>query len=229
MDTGPAALLQIADSLRAYGLANGELGLLEDPDVKWSNKLQATVSCMNRVKEDVVFLCEEPGKWTAPPTADDAFSPYSNQHIQEVLAAIHDGLHCRRVFTATSRQRNDGYRSYFLPRGTHPSWLLDDSELWGADVRASCHELHARLGATLGVATPLEIRLLVALAEISSVTEVAAYYSSQWPNCQAISRTWHRELPRANVMPDSARSGATGTLSRTGGPGVAERVRCGIA
>ena len=187
MDTGPAALLQIADSLRAYGLVNGELGLLEDPEVQWSTKLQATLNCINSEHCDVVLLCEEPGKWTVPPTADDAFSPYSNQHISEVVAAIHDRLHCRRVFTNPPGRTSESHRRYDLPHDTHPSWLLDDGGPWG-EMAPVAHELHARLGATLGVATPLEIRLLVALAEISSVTEVAGYYSSQWPDCQSISR-----------------------------------------
>lgn len=193
MDTGPAVLLQIADSLRSYGLANGELEILEKPDAKWSDKLGETLNCLNRAKDVVVLLCEETGKWAVSPTSDDAFSLYSNQHTQDVLAAIHEGVACRRVFTAPSARSNDDHRTHFLPRDTHPSRLLDDDEPWGA-MAPVAHKLHARLGSTLGVATPLEIRLLVALAEITSVTEAAAYFYSQWLDCRAITQRLALEI-----------------------------------
>jgi len=187
MDTGPAALLQIGETLQTHGLLNGELGLLENPAAAWSEKLSGAVDWLNRKHADVVLLCDEAGKWTVPPTADEAFSPYSNQHIEELVYAIHDRLRCRRVFTRPSGQANDSLRRYDLPGDTHPSWLLDAHETWG-DMAGLAHELHARLGGNLGVATPLEIRLLVALAAVTSVTDVVGYYLSQWPECQAIAR-----------------------------------------
>src|SRR5262249_17759496 len=71
---------------------------------------------------------------------------------------------------------------------THPSWLLEAADAWGHELEPVARELHSRLGAKLSVATPLEIRLLVALAAITSVPEVALYYSTQWPDCHAIVR-----------------------------------------
>jgi len=187
MDTGPAALLQIGETLQVHGLLNGELGLLQNPAAPWSEKLSGTVNWINRRHADVVLLCDEAGKWTAPPTADEAYSPYSNQHIEELVHAIHDRLRCRRVFTHPSGGKDDSLRRYTLPGDTHPSWLLDAREAWG-DMAVLAHELHARLGANLGVATPLDIRLLVALAAVTSVTDVVGYYLSQWPESQAIAR-----------------------------------------
>ncbi len=187
MDTGPAALLQISETLQVHGLLNSDLELLQDTAAPWSEKLSGIVSAIDRSRADVVLLCDEAGKWTVPPTADEAFSPYSNSHIEELVHAIHDRLRCRRVFTHPSGGKGDSARRYNLPGDTHPSWLLEARETW-SDLAFPAHELHTRLGANLGVATPLEIRLLVALAAVTSVTDVVGYYLSQWPESQAIVR-----------------------------------------
>jgi tetratricopeptide (TPR) repeat protein len=187
MDTGAAALVQIGEALQQHGFLNGELAMLEDPQRRWSEKLSATLGWVEHNKQDVVLLCEEADKWTVPPTADESFSPYSNRHVQEVVDAIHVRLHCRRVLTSSSPQAAKSDRRYDLRWDTNPSWLLEATDTWGSDLEPLAHELHSRLGANLAVATPLEIRLLVTLAAVTSVPEVAVFYS-QWPDCHTIVR-----------------------------------------
>jgi tetratricopeptide (TPR) repeat protein len=188
MDTGAVALVQIGESLQQHALLNGELATLENPQRRWPEKLSATLGWVEQNKGAVVLLCEEVDKWTVPPTADESFSPYSNRHVQDVVDAIHGRVHCRRVLTSSSAQTANGYYRYDLPKDTHPSWLLEAADTWGSDLEPLARELHKRLGANLGVATPLEIRLLVALAAVTSVREVAVYYSTQWPECHALVR-----------------------------------------
>ncbi len=185
MDTGPAALLQIAEALHEQGFLNGELERLQDPAEPWSKKLSATMLGIQKHRGDVVLLCDEPGKWKVPPTAKETFSPYNNRHIEQVVEQILHGVDCKRVLTHPSGLRSGDSRPYDLPKDTHPSWLLDSSEQWG-DLADVAHDVHKRLGAKLAVATPLEIRLLVALAAVTTVSQVDSYYRAEWPESQAI-------------------------------------------
>lgn len=187
MDTGPAALLQIAAGLRESGLINEDIADLEDPAIPWRKKLKAVVDRVKDYTSDIVLLCEEPGKWAVPQTADDSFSAYSNQHIHDVTDAIGHTLRCRRVFTYPAVAGVEPvYRPYDLPRYTQPTGFLNDPEIWGR-LASVASELHNRLGANLAVATPLEIRMLIALAAVTSPTNVASFYSS-WPDTQSIAR-----------------------------------------
>ena len=196
MDTGAAALLQIGEALQQQGLIDGELAKLEDPQRRWHEKLATTLDWVDQNKQDLVLLCEEVDKWTVPPTADESFSPYSNRHVQELANAIHQRIHCRRVLTSSLAPTSNEYHRYDLPRDSHPSWLLLSTDTWGTDLGPLAHELYSRLGATLSVASPLDIRLLVALAAVTAVAEVAVFYS-QWPDCHAIVRNSRQVSARA--------------------------------
>ncbi len=187
MDTGAAALLQIGEALQQHGFLDGELAKLEDPQRRWHEKLSATLGWVEHNQQEVVLLCEEVDKWTVPPTADESFSPYSNRHVQEVVDAIHGRLDCRRVFTTSFPHVGKSDWRHDLRWDTNPSWLLQATDTWGSELEPLAHQLHSRLGVKLAVASPLEIRLLVALAAVTDVPEVAVFYS-QWPDCHAIVR-----------------------------------------
>ena len=62
-DSGPIALLETAGQLKASELLNGEVAILSDPRRCWADKMAAITEVVDRHREDVVFLRDEPVLW----------------------------------------------------------------------------------------------------------------------------------------------------------------------
>ncbi|NOY25181.1 MAG: tetratricopeptide repeat protein [Oligoflexia bacterium] len=181
LDTGPKALVQGAVGLRQHGLINGQFDQIH-AEGPWSEKLDAWTTWMDDARERLVLLCDEPGSWPATSPEDVHF----RQHAQEVSINALATLNCRRVVAGRLPTGLRPSHTLTLALRSAPADWLPDASHWGPLV-ATATELAGALGTQLVHRSPLEIRLLVAIATLRSVDEVSNWFASQ-PSRREISR-----------------------------------------
>lgn len=91
LDTGPAALADVAVGLAHHGYLNGELEAWSAGGATWNERLGQVRRCISK-HDDVVILCDEPSAWGANRGGDDFFARRS-----EYVALFLESLPCRRV------------------------------------------------------------------------------------------------------------------------------------
>ena len=186
LDAGPAALLEIGGALKDQNVLNGEVEKLVDPERPWQDKIQLVRSWFDELGPDAVLLCDEPLDWGRR-EVDDRFAA----HGRDVSDLVFD-LNCVRVIGGRLPDAHRASVSARLQRESDPMAWLQDREEWGelADVA----EALAEGAAYLVDYSPLEIRLFVAHAVVTTPADVLAWVSDMQSR-RAISR---RLLDRLN-------------------------------
>jgi len=166
LDTGPAALADVAVGLAGHGLLNGDLDAWTEGGASWNERVDLVRRCIAK-HDEVVLLCDEPSSWGANRGGDDFFARRSFD-VAFFLAA----LPCRRVVTGNLPVPvSPVERIELKPASTDASWLREAG--WGelepaAQAVADSAMLERRL-------TALQVRLLVAATSLTSVEEVQGW------------------------------------------------------
>jgi tetratricopeptide (TPR) repeat protein len=182
-DTGCSALLQIAEQLHRAGMMNGEFGEVTAPNVAWGRKLDVTKEAISRNAGGITLLLDEPNKWTLPQNAESRQDSFSSMHADQIAKFVRFEAQCRRIETTTWSPPDDCSEKFIFKSLDLPLNQID----WGTlDPIAS--ELKKRLGANLSQATYLEMKLLVALASVTSISDVVSFqarYPTPWSIAKA--------------------------------------------
>jgi tetratricopeptide (TPR) repeat protein len=170
LDTGPAALADLAVGLSGHGLLNGHLDQWREGGTSWSERLELVRRCVAEHSE-VVLLCDEPTSWGANRGGDDFFARRSFDASFFICA-----LPCRRVVAGhLPVPAAPIERIKLTPSATEASWLREEG--WGS-LQAAASEvadsvvLDERL-------TALQIRLLVAATSLTSLETVSQWVLSE--------------------------------------------------
>ncbi len=164
LDAGPVALVQAA-----VGLSNGGDGMLQllTKEASWVEKLSLVLERVEREAERVVILCDEPFHG-ASHKRGDAYSWHAEEAFRSLLAVA-----CRRIVAgmlprgATALVR--GHRHH-LERRSDPLPWLEDAEAWGV-LAPEAAGLALAIESGPKDRSPLEVRLLVAVAAVRSVED----------------------------------------------------------
>lgn len=162
-DAGAAAVLDVAS-----GLAEGdrigakELDGLRDSNTSWEDKLTTLSGWLESSPEKLFLLCDEPQRWYYQ-AGDDA------DHFRQQTQAVVDQLlsaPCRKVVTGAIEKRGGWRRKWHLqPRSEAYGWLRNRGA-WGPHLADAASALAEQMLPGLDARSPLEIRLLVALATV---------------------------------------------------------------
>jgi tetratricopeptide (TPR) repeat protein len=185
LDAGPLAVTEASVGLKASSMLNGELDLIQTPDAPWSEKVGAVLGWIRKHEDHVVLLCDEPGEWSSKQSDDAHF----RDHAEEVALSMIAMLSCRRVVAGTLPPgvRVTAQRSRRLTVESQASRWLRDADSWGS-LAAEAEELAETIGGELDSRSPLEVRLLVALASLWKVDDLCRWWTSN-PGRRDISRT----------------------------------------
>jgi tetratricopeptide (TPR) repeat protein len=166
LDTGPAALADVAVGLAAHGFLNGELDAWSEGGASWTERIDLVRRCIAD-HDDVVLLCDEPDSWGANRGGDDFFA----QRSFDVAFSL-GALPCRRVVTGKLPVPVTPVdRIELEPASTDPSWLRVQG--WGElELAAQSVADSAMLERPL---TALQVRILVAATSLTSVN-----YVTEW-------------------------------------------------
>jgi len=174
LDAGQVALVQVAEGLKSGGLINGEIeSTFYDETIGWTAQRSAVHSWLQDNRNDIVVLCDEPGQWAAG--GDESLEHFRNK-TTSVIQLLLDDVSCPRVVAGKLDVERRTRPCEFVAHGRHyDKWLRSESE-WGC-LSASASGLWEQMQNDLHRFSPLEVRLLVALAELQSPEGVAAFIS----------------------------------------------------
>lgn len=176
-DAGVMAMVEVAVGLHHHGyIGADELALIRSDKTHWLDKLEALKGWLENSAEGVVLLCDEPEHW--PYSADD-----DTDHFRQQARAVIDWLlraPCHRVVSGAVESGIRSYRSWHLKAASNArDWLRQGSE-WGA--LADTAQALANSGVRdLERRSPLEVRLLLALAETMTVDAALRWWGQGKP------------------------------------------------
>jgi tetratricopeptide (TPR) repeat protein len=166
IDSGGVALIQVGEALKKAFPGDVDLTKLVDPQRPWRDKLGDVKRWLDDFSKDIVLLCDEPHLW---PTGTNDHKHFAN-HAQDVIGIALHQAHCRRVVAGALPGGMQPLRAYALaPSGATSEWLAD------ARSRGSLAEAASgvsALGPALAGCSPLQARLLVAYAHVTSVEDM---------------------------------------------------------
>ncbi len=166
LDTGPAALADVAVGLAGHGLLNGQLDAWREGGASWNERVDLVRRCI-AANDDVVLLFDEPSAWGANRGGDDFFAKRSFDAAFSLMA-----LSCRRVVTGEMPfPLRPLDRIELEPAGTDTSWLGGAG--WG-ELQAAAHQV-ADGPMSERPLTPLQLRILVAATSLGSAQSVAEW------------------------------------------------------
>ncbi len=104
LDTGPAALVQIAQGLATHGLMNDSNGVenIRNPRLPFEKKLDVISEILEKEKGNVVLLCDEPSRWAIRERDDILFYADANRHAKAVSRRLVEDFTCSRVIAEQS-------------------------------------------------------------------------------------------------------------------------------
>ena len=139
VDAAPIALTQVASELSSHGLLNGEIGLVSDPKRPWSEKVAAIIETVEKNREHVVILCDEPRSWYRLNQSLVDGSPDCN--AQSLAEWFVNRVQCRRIVAGWISNNSPVGRSW-APRLHDGRELLEDEAdcgvLWGSAAQLRC-------------------------------------------------------------------------------------------
>ena len=174
LDSGPAALVEAAVGLKRHALIDGQIDRVCSPEVTWSEKTASLLDWMRDAQDKVVLLCDEPGTWPSAASEDRHFAARAD----EIAVSLLGCLQCRRVVAGEMPTGMRPRKSAHLGVVSAPDEWLIDASAWGVLTPAAI-ALQQRIGADLAGRSPLEIRLLVGIVELSSVDDVARWWATR--------------------------------------------------
>lgn len=160
LDTGGVALVEVGAGLRHANLINGELEDVVTAHRPWAVKLDKVRGWLGDagLREKIVLLCDEPGNWPAM-HGDEA--PLG-EHARDVADLLLD-TRCRRVVTGRIDRALPQPTVVPLPLRSDAEWLANAEE-WGDVLAPWAAKVSKSIGPSLQQRSPLDVRLLVALA-----------------------------------------------------------------
>jgi hypothetical protein len=189
-DTGCSAVLQIAEQLHAAGMMNGEFNDVKSPGVPWKWKFDVTKEAISRNADRVTLLLDEPDKWTLPHSAESRQDSFSSMHADQIAWYVRHEAACRRIETMTWSPQDDSSEKFILKSLDLP-WNQVD---WGT-LDPTANELKKRLGSNLSQASYLEMKLVVAMASVTSVA-AAVSFQTKYPSPWSITKAIVQEIKR---------------------------------
>lgn len=160
LDTGPAALVDFGVGLSARAQLNGGLHKWVQERATWRDRLSDVRAWIAEHEDRVVLLCDEPTRWSDAPEETAFFAARTFDATRVLL----EQTRCRRVIAGhvpRSLKRDHSFR--LAPARMDRAWL-EDEDAWGALAPAAAQVANAEV--TIEELTPLEVRLLVALAAL---------------------------------------------------------------
>ncbi len=196
LDAGPLALTEVSVGLKSCGLLNGQLDILRSADAPWAEKVTAVLGWVSDHADRVVLLCDEPAEWSSRQSHDVSF----RAHADEVALALVATAPCRRVVSGALpvgvRARH--FRKLAIA-STPGEWLRDEHE-WGP-LAGPATAIAERLGDDLASRSPLEIRLLVAIAALWTLDDLVRWWKTS-PGRRDISRALASLLRKKDTGPE---------------------------
>ncbi len=172
LDAGPIALVETAVGLKHHALIDGQIDIIRS-EATWSEKISSLLGWMRDAQEKVVLLCDEPGAWPSTTSEDLHFAA----RAEEIAVGLLGSGQCRRVVAGEMPIGMRSRQRVHLGVQSAPAAWLQNPSTWGV-LGPAAQALHERAGPDLVQRSPLEIRLLVALTELSSADEVARWWTS---------------------------------------------------
>ena len=184
LDSGPLAMTEALVGLKSQNVVNGELDMLCE-ERAWSEKVEKLRGAMAAIRDRLVVLSDEPSTWSSR-SPDDA---HFRDHADELAWFMVGGLACRRIVAGTLPVaiRSAPHRIRHLRAKSPASAWLRSSGVWGP-LGPEAAELASLMGTELEPRSPLELRLLVALATLERPGEVAQWLRANAPGRRDISR-----------------------------------------
>lgn len=176
-DAGVMAMVEVAVGLHGHGhIGADELALIRSDKKSWLDKLEALKGWLKDTAEGVVLLCDEPEHW-------HSFADEDTDHFRQQASAVIDWLlraPCHRVVTGAVVSGIRSHRSWRLKAASNARDWLHESSDWGA--LADTAQALARSGVrNLETRSPLEVRLLLALAEVITVDAAVRWWGQGKP------------------------------------------------
>ena len=175
-DSGPIALLETAGQLRASELLNGEVAILSDPRRRWADKMAAITEVVDRHREEVVILCDEPTFWYQ---GEESLLEDTPQFSARLFAEwVASGARCRRIITGRipgDAKPADRVRRPGLTTAARCSLIRRT----GVSLWDSVSRLRESLPEPVPDRSAWEMKLCVALAALLPADEVASVSMSE--------------------------------------------------
>jgi len=211
IDSGASSFLSVAAQLKAANKLNGSYDDLCDPGRTFDERLRILTSGLAAASDDIIVVFDAPESWA--PAAGGEHHRFSS-HARRLFDATAE-LPMRRV-VVSSREIDSLVADRYLRIKRHcepERWMLQGT-LWGelGDTAAAVFDL---FGHSLADRPPLEIKLLVACASVSSLDDVAGWFHDGTAR-RTIADCFIEALKRQTEFDRFKR--AWGTVARLRGP-----------
>jgi hypothetical protein len=183
LDAGPMALAELAGGLKDAGCVNGQTEILRDGTVPLAEKIKRVRQWIINSSDSVVLLLDEPSAWPDRFEQTQHFADHARLVVQELVRDIP----CRRVLTGGAPEGMSFRVREPVGASSEPQAFLTDSDVWG-ELAQSAGYLLEGAGGQLGELSPLQLRLVVALAYVTSVDEARDVLALGTRSRRALSR-----------------------------------------
>ncbi len=183
LDAGPMALAELAGGLKDAGCVNGQSDILRDGTVPLAEKIKRVRQWIINSSDSVVLLLDEPSAWPDRFEQTQHFADHARLVVQEL---VHD-IPCRRVLTGEAPEGMSFRVREPVGASSEPQVFLTDSDAWGELAQVAGYLLEGA-GGQLGELSPLQLRLVVALAYVTSVDEARDVLALGTRSRRALSR-----------------------------------------
>lgn len=183
LDAGPMALAELAGGLKDAGCVNGQTDVLRDGTVPLAEKIKRVREWIVNANDGVVLLLDEPSSWPDRFEQTQHFADHARLVVQELVRDIP----CPRVLTGEAPEGMSFRVRESIGASSEPQAFLTDSDVWG-ELAQAAGELQEGAADQLRELSPLQLRLLVALAYVTSVDEVRNVLASGTRTRRALSR-----------------------------------------
>jgi hypothetical protein len=156
-DSAHAALIDLAEGL---DLTSKALADLQDPKASWSSKLKRVRAGLAR-EGRFVLLLDDPDAWSPNET-------YFTTFVQDVWSLVFDSIGIPTVTAGPTPFRVRGHHAIHLDPASSPDDVLDAMD--ATALSTAKDRVAYRFGKSLTSISPLQIRMLVAIAALSEPT-----------------------------------------------------------
>lgn len=153
-DAAHAALIDLAEGLE---LNQSALSTIQDPEAEWSTKLQRVGNALRR-EGRVVLLLDEPESWLPRET-------YFTEFVRDIWSLAFDRVGSTTVTAGLTPFPVRGRRAIHLDPASNPEGVL--AAIDAPALAAAKGAVAYRFATSLSAVSPLQIRLLVAIAALS--------------------------------------------------------------
>ena len=153
-DAAHAALIDLAEGLELNQTA---LAAIQDPQTAWSSKLQRVGNALRR-EGRVVLLLDEPDSWSPLET-------YFTEFVRDIWNLVFDRVGLTTVTAGSTPFLVRGHHAIRLDPASNPDAVL--AAIDAPALRAAKDAVAFRFQTSLPSVSPLQIRLLVAIAALS--------------------------------------------------------------